>query len=117
MQVPPFVTITQDTVRGCSDRKVKSGTTVYVLAHRQDEDGLKLLVRIGDYGQPFQVNATVTDSPVQRVSPTYYVEYTLCGKTVQDPTVRKASFDTRQDRNEFIKHIDTLIVISREWEA
>lgn len=61
MQVPPIVTIVQNTTRGLSTKKVRAGTTVNVLAHRQDPDGLKLLVRIGDYGQPFQVRADVTD--------------------------------------------------------
>lgn len=59
--IVPFCNITVDTTRGLTDKKVKAGTFVHVLAERRDADGVKLLVRVGEYGRPFQVDASCTD--------------------------------------------------------
>lgn len=55
------VTVLRQTTRGLSSTIVPRGSVVKVLAVREDPDGLKLLVRIGTAGRPFQIDASVTD--------------------------------------------------------
>lgn len=55
------IIILKDTTRGYSNRIVRAGTVVEVVAERMDPDGMKLLVAIGIHGQPFQVRASCTN--------------------------------------------------------
>lgn len=63
------LTIVRDTYRGATNRVVKAGTRITVVAKRMDSDGLKLLVAIGrGTGARFQIRADDTNYyPVSQV--------------------------------------------------
>jgi hypothetical protein len=48
--------------RGATVMRVRRGTVVEVLATRQDDDGLKALVRIGEHGGAFQIRADALEA-------------------------------------------------------
>lgn len=61
VQMETSVVVAVPTYRGSSVTPVRVGTKLSVIAVRHDEDGLKLLVRVGTHGRPFQLRADETN--------------------------------------------------------